>query len=113
MYYILDQTFFNLLTFSANIGPVSYLLYIGVYYYITRRYSNVFHITDLSQKYLSDAYVIYSSTVNKIQYDRLIGKLSLEKRMKFFFKEQISCQGQVYSFADSLVCVGSHVKCFM
>lgn len=87
MYYILDQTFFNLLTFSANIGPVSYLLYIGVYYYITRRYSNVFHITDLSQKYLSDAYVIYSSTVNKIQY-RLIGKLSLEKRMKFFSKNR-------------------------
>lgn len=43
-FYIIDRRIVNVLRQCSRIGPVSQLLYLGVYYYITGRYNKVLSI---------------------------------------------------------------------
>lgn len=55
--YILDRKIINMLNLSAKIGPLPQLLYLGVYYYSTGRYSKALRIAKICKNRLSDPFV--------------------------------------------------------
>lgn len=65
MLYILDRTIINMLNLSARIGPLPQLLYLGVYYYSTGRYSKALRIANVCKNRLSDPFAIYDDIVDK------------------------------------------------
>ncbi|XP_062604609.1 uncharacterized protein LOC134266374 [Saccostrea cucullata] len=51
--YFVDKSILNILKLAAKLGPVSYLLYLSLYYYISGRYNKTLHITSVAKNRLS------------------------------------------------------------
>ncbi|XP_061179628.1 uncharacterized protein LOC133188272 [Saccostrea echinata] len=79
-FYVLDRIICNMLKLALRLGPVSYLLYLALYYYRTGRYEKTLHITYLTKQRLSQDFNMYV-TVDRQRYNETVGSLSLSRRM--------------------------------
>lgn len=87
-FYILDRRVVNVLRLCSRIGPVSQLLYLGVYYYRTGRYNKVLSIAGLCQERFSQPFVFHFDNLTRHRYLENLGMHSLGQRMR---KAWMSC----------------------
>ncbi|XP_062582339.1 uncharacterized protein LOC134244081 [Saccostrea cucullata] len=80
--YNLDTKICGMLKIAATLGPVSYLLYLALYYYRTGRYDKTLYITNITQQRLSQNFNIYSDTVDRLKYNQALSNVPLSMRMK-------------------------------
>ncbi|XP_062582351.1 uncharacterized protein LOC134244092 [Saccostrea cucullata] len=80
--YYIDTIICGMLKMAAILGPVSDLLYLALYYYRTERYDKTLHITCITKERLSQTCIMYNETVDRQKYNEAVGNLSLSRRMK-------------------------------
>ncbi|XP_052686859.1 uncharacterized protein LOC128165971 [Crassostrea angulata] len=81
-FYIQDRRIVNVLRLSSRFGPVSQLLYLGVYYYRTGRYNKVLSIAGICQKRFSQPFVLHFDNLMRQRYFESVGMHSLGQRMR-------------------------------
>eukprot|EP00105_Crassostrea_gigas_P039396 XP_019923544.1 PREDICTED: uncharacterized protein LOC109618965 [Crassostrea gigas] len=97
--YKLERIIVNMLLLSSRIGPLSYLLYLGIYYYKTGRYNKVLRITRFCQERFSQPFVLIDDVSDRHGYEESVGNFSLGKRMKKAWIDNIHINCQlVYLF---------------
>ncbi|XP_062601209.1 uncharacterized protein LOC134262903 isoform X2 [Saccostrea cucullata] len=79
--YNLDTKICGMLKMAARLGSVSYLLYLALYYYRTRRYDKAVRFSNLTKRKLLDDFIIYQYIFDKQRYNETVGNLSLFRRM--------------------------------
>ncbi|XP_061179624.1 uncharacterized protein LOC133188268 [Saccostrea echinata] len=80
--YNLDRIICGMLKMAARLGPVSYLLYLALYYYRTGRYDKTLHVTYLTKQRLSQTFIIYTYTDEQRYNEAAVGNPSLSRRMR-------------------------------
>ncbi|XP_062614598.1 uncharacterized protein LOC134276354 [Saccostrea cucullata] len=89
--YILDRMICNMLKLVAKLGPMSYLLYLALYYYRTGRYDKTLPITYLARQRLSQDFIMRGFFIFERQrYKEDVGNLSMSKRMKIAWVDNVS-----------------------
>lgn len=75
-----DRKIINMLKLASRIGPVSQLLYLGIYYYSTGRYRKALTITKLCHQRLSKPYVTFN-VIDKSGHFESVSLLSWSDKM--------------------------------
>ncbi|XP_056006118.1 uncharacterized protein LOC125657819 [Ostrea edulis] len=94
--YKLDKIVCNMLKLASRIGPVSYSLYLALYYYRTGRYNEVLRVTYLAKQRLSQPYIMYSGDVDRQRYSEAVGSLSLSQKMKTAWVDNVKLKYEVH-----------------
>lgn len=99
-WYRLERIIKNMLLLSSRIGPLSYLLYLCIYYYRTGRYNKVLRITRLCQTRFSQPFVMIDDVVDRQGYVDSVGNFSLGKRMNRAWIDSIYINCQLMYLAE-------------
>lgn len=99
-WYRLERIIKNMLLLSSRIGPLSYLLYLCIYYYRTGRYNKVLRITRLCQTRFSQPFVMIDDVVDRQGYVESVGNFSLGKRMNRAWIDSIYINCQLMYLAE-------------
>ncbi|XP_048746114.2 uncharacterized protein LOC125658760 [Ostrea edulis] len=101
--YKVDRIVCNMLKLASRIGPVSYSLYLALYYYRTGRYNEVLRVTYLTKQRLSQPYIMYrSGHVDRQRYSEAVGSLSLSRKMKTAWVANVKLRSEVH-YIDELI----------
>ncbi|XP_062582332.1 uncharacterized protein LOC134244073 [Saccostrea cucullata] len=87
--YNLDTIICGILKMAAKLGPVSYVLYLALYYYRTGRYDKTVRITYLTRQRLLQTFNMHIATVNRQRYNEAVGNLSLSRRMNIAWVDSL------------------------
>lgn len=119
-YYKANKMVMSMLRLSSNIGPVSQILSMGVYFYNIGCYHRVQNIIELCRQRFSQPFVLFVKfDEHWQQYLKCVGKYSLGKRMNNAWMSQyFNCISYIsetifrkrFLFTSSLIRLISHVK---
>jgi hypothetical protein len=79
--YSLHRIACNMLKLASRIGPVSYSLYLALYYFRTGRYNAAVRVTFLTKQRLSQPFIMYNG-VDRQRYSEAVSGLSMSRKMK-------------------------------
>lgn len=99
-WYKLERIITNMLLLSSRIGPLSYILYLGIYYYKTGRYNKILRITRLCQSRFSQPFVMIDDVVDRQGYVESVGNFSLGNRMNRAWIDSIYINCQLMYLAE-------------
>ncbi|XP_048744867.2 uncharacterized protein LOC125657948 [Ostrea edulis] len=101
--YKLDRIVCNMLKLASRIGPVSYSLYLALYYYRTGRYNEALRVTCLTKQRLSQPYIMYHGTVDRQRYSEAVGSLSLSRKMKTAWVDNVKLRSEVHYIQELIL----------
>lgn len=97
-----DRKIINMLKLASRIGPVSQLLYLGIYYYSTGRYRKALTITKLCHQRLSEPYVTFN-VIDKSGHFESVSLLSWSDRMNKSWMDCILFLGKIAYLKEMLL----------
>ncbi|XP_062612490.1 uncharacterized protein LOC134274248 [Saccostrea cucullata] len=87
--YNLDIIIYGMLKMAAKLGPLSYLLYLALYYYRTGRFDKTLHITFITKQRLLQTFIMYGETLDRQRYNKAVGNLPLSRGMKIAWVDHV------------------------
>jgi hypothetical protein len=100
--YKTERTVCNMLKRASRVGLLSHSLYLALYYCRTGRYNEALRVTYLIKQRLSQPYVMYHGDVDKQRYNEAVRGMSLSKRMKTVWVDDVELQNKVH-YIDELM----------
>jgi hypothetical protein len=100
--YKVDRIACNMLKLASRIGPVSHSLYLAMYYYRTGRYNEALHVTSITIQRLLQPFTMYRGDVDKPRYMEAVGSLSLSRKMKTAWVDNVLLDKEV-RYIDELI----------
>jgi hypothetical protein len=100
--YKIDRIVCNMLQLASRVGPVSQSLYLAMYYYRTGRYNEALHVTYLTKQRLLQPFIMFKGNVDRQKYTEAVGSLSLSKRMKTAWADNVKFVKKVH-YIDELL----------
>jgi hypothetical protein len=100
--YNFNRVICNMLKLASRVGPVYYLLYLALYYYRTGRYNEALRVTYLTKQRLSQPYIMYDDHVDRQRYSEAVGSLSLSRKMKTAWVDDVTLDNKVL-YIDELL----------
>lgn len=97
-----DRKIINMLKLASTIGPVSQLLYLGIYYYSTGRYRKALTITKLCRQRLSKPYVTFN-VIDKSGHFESTSLLSWSDKMNKSWMDCILFLGKIAYLKEMLL----------
>jgi hypothetical protein len=100
--YIADRISCHMLKFKAKFGYISDRLYLAMYYYKTRRYTEALSVMEMTKVKLTQRYVMYSGTVNTERYTEAVGGQSWSTKLRHAVASHLKLDKEI-SFINELV----------
>ncbi|XP_062582344.1 uncharacterized protein LOC134244087 [Saccostrea cucullata] len=88
--YNLGTKICGMLKMAARLSPVSYFLYLALFYYRTGRYDKTVRINYITKQRLSQNLFLLKYTVDGQRYNEALSNLSLSRRMRIAWVDNVS-----------------------